>query len=585
MKKRFLPILIFIIVITSGTFLIFAGNVIPNQLITNGDQEIEMDTLALGDTVDNISLSIEPLGIVYVDGYLWVCERDGDLYKLNPNTGSEILHYNLPFDPAGICFDGTYFYISVDQSNNGSILKYTYDGTYVDRFDVPVSTYFVAGLAFDGINLWAIKDETPNTLYQIDPNTGVVEDTVSVSLRYGGMMCFDNRIWAVQWQNKKVHILDPATAKIQEVIDMDDTDSGKYGITHNGTHYFTSEWQNPEIRIIKIPKQPGEVWNDRAAPDKHPLGISYNGSHYFLVDTVLNKLDILDSGTLENESSFYLPFNPLGVAVVGDYLYISSTDTNNIYKYTHGGTLIATFSTNRKYYALEYDGYRLLASDYLGAYIRELDLADCTVIKNYSVPSDYAGICFDSVNDVYWTINWTGGKILQLNPIDFNTTGIQHDAPASSGNYGIEFNGHHIVTTSHVSDKIYKVIIYLNKPPLSNHPVDFTIQQNSYGSIGWILTDDLGSGYYRVFINNTPSDWFEWMNNSNLNFPLETSITGIFNYTIQFNDSVGTFGVIDTVIVEITPTTVIPGFTAYLLVITLLSLIGMAIILKRDRIF
>jgi glutamine cyclotransferase len=585
LKKRFLPILIFIMVITSGIFLLFANNLMPNQLNTSADQGIEMDTLALGDTVDNISLSIEPLGIVYIDGYLWVCERDGDLYKLDPNTGSEMLHYNLPFDPAGICFDGTYFYISVDQTPNGSILKYTYDGIYVDRFDVPVSTNFVAGLTFDGINLWATKDETPNSLYQIDPITGVVQNTVSVSSRYGGMMWLDNRLWAVQWQSNEVHILDPNTAKVQEVIDMDDTDLGKYGITHNGTHYFTSEWQNPEIRIIKIPTQPGEVWNDRSAPDTHPLGISYNGSHYFLLDTILNKVDILDSGTLENESSFYLPFNPLGVAVVNDYLYISSSDANNVYKYTHSGSLIATFSTDRRYYALEYDGLRLLASDYLGSYIRQLDLSDCTVIKNFSVPSDYAGICFDSVNNVFWTINWTNNKILQLNPIDFSITGIEYDTPASNGNYGIEFNGEHLVTTSHVSDTIYKVIIYLNSPPLSNHPVNLTILQNSYESIGWILTDDLGSGYYRVFINNIPSDWFEWTNNSNLNFPIITSSAGIFNYTIQFNDSAGTFGIPDTVMVEITPTNEIPGFTAYMLVFTLLSLIGMVIFLKRDRIF
>ncbi|TFF95154.1 MAG: hypothetical protein EU547_07855 [Promethearchaeota archaeon] len=96
----------------------------------------------------------------------------------------------------------------------------------------------------------------------------------------------------------------------------------------------------------------------------------------------------------------------------------------------------------------------------------------------------------------------------------------------------------------------------------------------------------MGSGYYRVFINNIPSDWFEWTNNSNLNFPILTTIAGIFNYTIQFNDSAGIFGIPDTVMVEITPTTPpIPNFTVYMLIFTLLSLIGTVFFLKRDRIF
>ncbi|MBD3230235.1 MAG: hypothetical protein GF329_18800 [Candidatus Lokiarchaeota archaeon] len=470
MKKQNLPmIIIILIIITSGIFLFFTGN-ITNYPILNQkkDENIKTESLALGDKVDNITLSIEPLGVVYVDGYLWVCERYGDLYKINPQTGAEILHHNLPFNPSGLGYDGNYFYIGLREPLNGTIYKYTTDGIYVDEFTVPVSTNYVSGITYDGTNLWATKDEPSNIIFKINPSNGDILSSFNVLYQYCGLMWLNDRLWAIDWSDGEVHIIDPSTTEITEIIELDDSDYGKWGITNNGTHYFVSDWNEYEIRIMEIPTEAGEVWNYRSTPENHPLDIAYNGTHYFLTDKDANKIDILDASTLRNVSSFSVPFNPSGIAVVGENLYISEElGVSKIYKYSHTGTEITSFSTSHGYYALEYDGSKLWASDWAANYIRELSIVDCSEVNSYSVPVDYAGICYDSRNDVFWSLNWTTNKIIQLDT-SFNQTGVKYDAPGPSGEFGIEFNGEHLVVTSWGEDKIYKVIINL---PLETQPI------------------------------------------------------------------------------------------------------------------
>ena len=106
--------------------------------------------MVLGDVEYNLTLTIEPVGITYVDDNIWALQRYGDLYKLDSSTGAEISHYNLPFDPAGITYDGNYFYISVypgAAGNNGSIYKYQKDGTLVSGIHLPITSGYLCGLA------------------------------------------------------------------------------------------------------------------------------------------------------------------------------------------------------------------------------------------------------------------------------------------------------------------------------------------------------------------------------------------------------------------------------------------------------
>ncbi|MHA1130165.1 MAG: hypothetical protein ACTSQQ_05095, partial [Candidatus Helarchaeota archaeon] len=86
-------------------------------------------------------------------------------------------------------------------------------------------------------------------------------------------------------------------------------------------------------------------------------------------------------------------------------------------------------------------------------------------------------------------------------------------------------------------------------PPSSNQPGNLTIGVNDTANIAWILTDNEGAGFYQVLVNNTPGDWNPWINNTALNYSVNTTVGGMWNYTIRYNDSIGQYGVPSTVFV------------------------------------
>jgi len=129
-----------------------------------------------------------------------------------------------------------------------------------------------------------------------------------------------------------------------------------------------------------------------------------------------------------------------------------------------------------------------------------------------------------------------------------------------------------------------KTEIEINYPPHSNQPGDLTLYQNSTAFIDWILTDDKGQGFYRVFINNSPTLWDMWINNTSIHFAINSGIIGIYNYTIIYNDSLGLFGIASTVFITIIshpsqPSPEVPGFS---LAITILMIIPF-IFLRKNR--
>ncbi|NVM54441.1 MAG: hypothetical protein HWN66_12120, partial [Candidatus Helarchaeota archaeon] len=93
--------------------------------------------------------------------------------------------------------------------------------------------------------------------------------------------------------------------------------------------------------------------------------------------------------------------------------------------------------------------------------------------------------------------------------------------------------------------------VSLDNPPVSTQPGDITTIIDYVTYINWILTDDVGAGYYRVSINGTPGVWNTWTSGISVNYPINTSMTGTFEYIIEFNDSNNQWGVPDTVIVVI----------------------------------
>ncbi|NVM54173.1 MAG: hypothetical protein HWN66_10775, partial [Candidatus Helarchaeota archaeon] len=133
---------------------------------------------------------------------------------------------------------------------------------------------------------------------------------------------------------------------------------------------------------------------------------------------------------------------------------------------------------------------------------------------------------------------WTNNTNLQFS--------INRTAPGVF-NYTIVYNDSAGILGS--PDTVFVTI--LDNPPTSTQPSNIITSTTSSATIPWNLTDDYGAGFYRVLVNSTPDTWQAWTNNTNLNFPVNTTVAGIFNYTLQYNDSKGLFGIPSTVIVTV----------------------------------
>ncbi|MHA1270182.1 MAG: hypothetical protein ACTSPY_10385, partial [Candidatus Helarchaeota archaeon] len=128
-------------------------------------------------------------------------------------------------------------------------------------------------------------------------------------------------------------------------------------------------------------------------------------------------------------------------------------------------------------------------------------------------------------------------------------------------------------------DTVYITII--NNPPRSTHPADITVLQYLTYSINWTLTDDFGPGSYCILVNGTNTGWHTWQNNTIIIITIDTSLSGIYNYTIIYNDTYGVKGIPDIVIVNIRPfrpatTSGIPGFTLIFIIIGIISLVSIS---------
>ena len=100
------------------------------------------------------------------------------------------------------------------------------------------------------------------------------------------------------------------------------------------------------------------------------------------------------------------------------------------------------------------------------------------------------------------------------------------------------------------------VTVNQNNPPTCNNPEDITTIEGSE-TIPWILNDDYGGGFYRVIIttsagaSSTWKDWTSWDIDVPLNVPIDHSKTGVVNYTIEYRDIYGLYGMANTVKVTI----------------------------------
>ena len=121
-----------------------------------------------------------------------------------------------------------------------------------------------------------------------------------------------------------------------------------------------------------------------------------------------------------------------------------------------------------------------------------------------------------------------------------------------------------------------------NVTPWDSDPPDRNIPRGTPASIPLTLYDNIGGGFYRILRNNNPIlNWTNWTSGVPIDIIIDTGTAGVWNYTIQYNDSVGLPGAPVTVIVTVEePAGGIPGYSTLYAIFGVISLI---LIVSRKR--
>ncbi len=463
MKRKSLVLLLFLTHFFTGLFVISSINSSLPQTTIEQNVDTSLEGLVLGNVEDVKNPPFPPTDLTFLDGAIWMgCDSDTNLYKINPMTGQEITHINFGFKISGVTTDGTYLYLSVreDIFNNGTILKVQTDGTIVSTLNVPLNYWCYWGLAWDGSRLWA--SHSPKTLLRINPNSGVVELNLTTDLTVSGLTWYNGDLWGISHSTDEVWAFDPATGRTKEVFDGPTTGSGDWGLAFNGTHFLTTNYLTDSIYFLDIPTAIGEVWNQHPSLCLDTGDLGWNGTHYFVADWLQMKINILHDGTFEKVGEISVGFNPLALTVVDNYIYVSRDSSPwQIYKYTTGGSFIASYaSIGVGISGLAYDGTYLWATDD-NKNLYKLNLADCTEIEKYTTPETYFGLTYDWKNKVIWAVDRDINRIVQVSTADGQQTGIMVPTPTTSTEFGLAFNGEHLIYTDFGANIIYKIIIQL----------------------------------------------------------------------------------------------------------------------------
>jgi hypothetical protein len=164
-----------------------------------------------------------------------------------------------------------------------------------------------------------------------------------------------------------------------------------------------------------------------------------------------------------------------------------------------------------------------------------------------------------------------------------NIVGINRTAPGSFI-YSIEYYDMH--NQYGISDMVDVNII--NEPPTSYPTEDIAISVGETLYLEWYLYDDFGGGLYHVIKTDSQgtsedqTGWRTWRHGrSILPVPVDSSVAGIFNYTIEFHDYFNLDGISDTITVTIVGSS--PGipFGNYYLIFTILGVVSLIIVKKR----
>lgn len=190
-------------------------------------------------------------------------------------TQAEILREYGPFPGVdtvhGLTYDGRQVWFAVGEK----LLAMDPDSGKTGRaLNVAAS----AGTAFDGKVFYQIAD---GRIQKVDPASGKVLSTIPApgDGDDSGLAWAEGFLWVGQYEQRKIHQLDPDTGRILRTID-----SNRYvtGVTWVDGQLWHGTWENDVSELRRVEPQTGEVLEHVDMPEGvHVSGLEADGADRF----------------------------------------------------------------------------------------------------------------------------------------------------------------------------------------------------------------------------------------------------------------------------------------------------------------
>ncbi|WP_260295951.1 PQQ-binding-like beta-propeller repeat protein [Sedimenticola hydrogenitrophicus] len=134
-----------------------------------------------------------------------------------------------------------------------------------------------AGTAYDGQHLYQIADDH---IQKIDPNSGEVLSSIPApESGSSGLAWAEGSLWVGQYQNRKIHQIDPQTGALISTIE-----SNRFvtGVTWLDGNLWHGTWEGDESELRRVNSQTGEVLESLKMPPTIGVsGLESNGKDRF----------------------------------------------------------------------------------------------------------------------------------------------------------------------------------------------------------------------------------------------------------------------------------------------------------------
>lgn len=231
---------------------------------------------------------------------------DDTVTRINPATNAVVATITVGQDPERIASDGVVAWVTNGTDNTVSRIDPV---TNTVTATVPVGTG-PAGIAVGGGAVW-VANQVTNNVSRIDPATNSVVATIPVGFWPARITFGEGAVWVANWMEGSVSRIDPATNTVTATIFVGAIDD----IVAGGGNVWVSVWGAP---------------------------VQANGS-----------IARIDPGTNAVTSQLVVGYDPTGMAIVGDSLYVALSGDPTVVQ-VRAGVVASRIAVGMKSYCVSF---------------------------------------------------------------------------------------------------------------------------------------------------------------------------------------------------------------------------------------